>query len=201
MGETTALGPASPWRLRRRGSKIVAFLMSVVAVALGAANATGQATASAAGRLAATPVAKAACSSAGTAKEAIVDLGSHRSLDRLRTVCVGTLAGTGVIDAGALFVLQDIGPAQDAGATDVVRVDLKTYAVARSAPLAAGSSIFAGVGDIWVVTDSIDPSLVQLSPVSLPVMHRFADPGSGSPRSASWRSPPRCGATSDRPES
>lgn len=38
-------------------------------------------------------------------------------------------------------------------------------------------SIFAGLGDIWVVTASTGASLVQLSPVSLRVLHRFAEPG------------------------
>jgi len=161
--------------LRRRRSKIALFLMSVVAVALGAANLTDQASASAVGRLAATPVAKATCPPAGTGNEAVVDLDSHRSFARLRTVCVGTLHGTGVIDAGALFVLQDVGPAQGTN-TEIVRVDLTTYAVKRSAPLVGASGIFAGLGDIWVVTNSTDTSLVQLSPSSLRVVNRFADP-------------------------
>ncbi len=133
MGETratTAVGAASVWRLPRCCSKIALLLMSVVAVALGAAQLTGQASASLAGRSAATTVAKVPCSPAGTGNGAVVDLDSHRSFARLRTVCVGTLHGTGVIDAGALFVLQDVGPAQDAS-TEVVRVDLTTYAVAR----------------------------------------------------------------------
>ena len=141
---------------------------------LGAANLTGQATASAAGRLAATQVAKATCSSARTGNEAIVDLDSHRSFARLRTVCVGTLKGTGVIDAGALFVLQDVGPVQDAN-TEVVPVDLATYAVAVNPPCRS-QSMFAGLGDIWAVTASYASSLMQLSPSSLRVGHRFADP-------------------------
>ena len=123
----------------------------------------------------ATAVTKAPCSPAGTGNEAVVDLDSHRSFARLRTVCVGTLHGTGVIDAGALFVLQDVGPAQDAS-TEVVRVDLTTYAVARSTALAGGFSMFAGLGAIWVLTNSTNVSLLQLSPVTLRVLHRFADP-------------------------
>ena len=177
MGETratTAVGAASVWRLPRCRSKIALLVMSVVAVALGAAQLTGQASASLAGRSAATTVAKVPCSPAGTGNEAVVDLDSHRSFARLRTVCVGTLHGTGVIDAGALFVLQDVGPAQDAS-TEVVRVDLTTYAVARSTALAGGFSMFAGLGAIWVLTNSTNVSLLQLSPVTLRVLHRFAD--------------------------
>ena len=177
MGETratTAVGAASVWRLPRCCSKIALLLMSVVAVALGAAQLTGQASASLAGRSAATTVAKVPCSPAGTGNGAVVDLDSHRSFARLRTVCVGTLHGTGVIDAGALFVLQDVGPAQDAS-TEVVRVDLTTYAVARSTALAGGFSMFAGLGAIWVLTNSTNVSLLQLSPVTLRVLHRFAD--------------------------
>ena len=172
--ETTAVGAASVWRLPRCRSKIALLVMSVVAVALGAAQLTGQASASLAGRSAATAVTKAPCSPAGTGNEAVVDLDSHRSFARLRTVCVGTLHGTGVIDAGALFVLQDVGPAQDAS-TEVVRVDLTTYAVARSTALAGGFSMFAGLGAIWVLTNSTNVSLLQLSPVTLRVLHRFAD--------------------------
>jgi hypothetical protein len=176
MGETratTTVGrPTSVWRLRRRHSKTVFFLMSVVAVALGATNLTGQASASVAGRLATTPVAKAACSPAGTGNEAIVDLDSHRSFARLRTVCVGTLHGTGVIDAGALFVLQDVGTN-----TEIVRVDLTTYAVKRSTPL-VNPWIFAGLGDIFAETSSNVTRLVELSPPSLRVLHRFAVPDS-----------------------
>jgi hypothetical protein len=172
--ETTAVGAASVWRLPRCRSKIALLLMSVVAVALGAAQLTGQASASLAGRSAATTVTKAPCSPAGTGNEAAVDLDSHRSFARLRTVCVGTLHGTGVIDAGALFVLQDVGPAQDAS-TEVVRVDLTTYAVARSTALAGGFLMFAGLDAIWVLTNSTNVSLLQLSPVTLRVLHRFAD--------------------------
>ena len=172
--ETTAVGAASVWRLPRCCSKIALLLMSVVAVALGAAQLTGQASASLAGRSAATAVTKAPCSPAGTGNEAVVDLDSHRSFARLRTVCVGTLHGTGVIDAGALFVLQDVGPAQDAS-TEVVRVDLTTYAVARSTALAGGFLMFAGLDAIWVLTNSTNVSLLQLSPVTLRVLHRFAD--------------------------
>ena len=172
--ETTAVGAASVWRLPRCRSKIALLVMSVVAVALGAAQLTGQASASLAGRSAATTVAKVPCSPAGTGNGAVVDLDSHRSFARLRTVCVGTLHGTGVIDAGALFVLQDVGPAQDAS-TEVVRVDLTTYAVARSTALAGGFSMFAGLGAIWVLTNSTNVSLLQLSPVTLRVLHRFAD--------------------------
>jgi len=177
MGETratTAVGAASVWRLPRCCSKIALLLMSVVAVALGAAQLTGQASASLAGRSAATTVAKVPCSPAGTGNGAVVDLDSHRSFARLRTVCVGTLHGTGVIDAGALFVLQDVGPAQDAS-TEVVRVDLTTYAVARSTALAGGFLMFAGLDAIWVLTNSTNVSLLQLSPVTLRVLHRFAD--------------------------
>jgi len=72
------------------------------------------------------------------------------------------LHGTGVIDAGALFVLQDVGPAQDAS-TEVVRVDLTTYAVARSTALAGGFLMFAGLDAIWVLTNSTNVSLLQLS--------------------------------------
>ena len=172
--ETTAVGAASVWRLPRCRSKIALLLMSVVAVALGAAQLTGQASASLAGRSAATAVTKAPCSPAGTGNEAVVDLDSHRSFARLRTVCVGTLHGTGVIDAGALFVLQDVGPAQDAS-TEVVRVDLTTYAVARSTALAGGFLMFAGLDAIWVLTNSTNVSLLQLSPVTPRVLHRFAD--------------------------
>jgi len=172
--ETTAVGAASVWRLPRCRSKIALLVMSVVAVALGAAQLTGQASASLAGRSAATTVTKAPCSPAGTGNEAVVDLDSHRSFARLRTVCVGTLHGTGVIDAGALFVLQDVGPAQDAS-TEVVRVDLTTYAVARSTALAGGFLMFAGLDAIWVLTNSTNVSLLQLSPVTLRVLHRFAD--------------------------
>lgn len=173
-GATTTVGPASLSRLFRRHPKVAPLVASVVALGLGAANLTGQATASAAGKLAATQVAKATCSSTRTGNEAIVDLDSHKSFARLRTVCVGTLKGTGVIDGGALFILQDVGPVQNAN-TEVVRVNLTTYAVTRSAPLSGGQSIFAGLGDIWVVTDSSASSLMQLSPVSLRVEHRFAN--------------------------
>ena len=116
MGEppvTKAIGPTSSRRLRRPTLKITLSFTSVVAVALGVATLLGQATSSAAGRLAATPVAQAKCSAAGTANQAVVDLNNHRSFARLRTVCVGTLQGTGVIDAGALFVIHDVGPRQD----------------------------------------------------------------------------------------
>jgi hypothetical protein len=182
MGEppaAKAIGPSSSRRLRRPTLKITLSFTSIVAVALGAATLLGQATSSAAGRLAATTVAKAACAPAGTGNEPIVDLGSHRSFARLRTVCVGTLQGTGVIDAGALFVIHDVGPRQD-GNTEIVRVDLTTYAV-RSTPLVGADWIFAGLGDIWAVTASNVSSLVQLSPSSLRVLHRFAYPGGGIP--------------------
>jgi hypothetical protein len=160
--------------LRRPILKIALSFASIAAVALGPATLLGQATSSAAGRFAATTVAKAACAPAGTGNEAIVDLGSHRSFSRLRTVCVGTLHGSGVIDAGALFVIRDVSPAQYED-TDIVRVDLTTDAV-RSIPLVGAVGILAGLGDIWVVTDSTDSSLVELSPSSLRVVHRFADP-------------------------
>jgi len=182
MGEppaAKAIGRSSSRRLRRPTLKITLSFTSIVAVALGAATLLGQATSSAAGRLAATTVAKAACAPAGTGNEPIVDLGSHRSFARLRTVCVGTLQGTGVIDAGALFVIHDVGPRQD-GNTEIVRVDLTTYAV-RSTPLVGADWIFAGLGDIWAVTASNVSSLVQLSPSSLRVLHRFAYPGGGIP--------------------
>ena len=177
MGEplaTKAIGPSSSRRLRRPILKIALSFASIAAVALGPATLLGQATSSAAGRFAATTVAKAACAPAGTGNEAIVDLGSHRSFSRLRTVCVGTLHGSGVIDAGALFVIRDVSPAQYED-TDIVRVDLTTDAV-RSIPLVGAVGILAGLGDIWVVTDSTDSSLVELSPSSLRVVHRFADP-------------------------
>jgi hypothetical protein len=177
MGEplaTKAIGPSSSRRLRRPILKITLSFASIAAVALGPATLLGQATSSAAGRFAATTVAKAACAPAGTGNEAIVDLGSHRSFARLRTVCVGTLHGSGVIDAGALFVIRDVSPAQYED-TDIVRVDLTTDAV-RSIPLVGAVGILAGLGDIWVVTDSTDSSLVELSPSSLRVVHRFADP-------------------------
>ena len=178
MGEiraTRALGLASPWRLRRRRSMIAPLFASVVALALGFANMTGQATASATGQLAATPLAKATCSSTKTGNEAIVDLDSHKSFARLRTVCIGTLYGIGVIDGDALFVLHHFGPARDP-ITQVVRIDLTTYAVARSVPFVGVGGIFAGLGAIWVVTDSSAWNLLQLSPVSLRVLHRLADP-------------------------
>jgi hypothetical protein len=120
-------------------------------------------------------VTKAPCPPTGTGNQAIVDLDSHRSFARLRTVCVGTLHGSGVIGAGALFVIHDVSPTQYEN-TEVVRIDLTTYAVKRSALLAGAVSIFAGLGDIWAVTDSTESSLVQLSPSSLRVAHRFADP-------------------------
>jgi hypothetical protein len=160
--------------LRRPILKIALSFASIAAVALGPATLLGQATSSAAGRFAATTVAKAACAPAGTGNEAIVNLGSHRSFAPLRTVCVGTLHGSGVIDAGALFVIRDVSPAQYED-TDIVRVDLTTDAV-RSIPLVGAVGILAGLGDIWVVTDSTDSSLVELSPSSLRVVHRFADP-------------------------
>jgi hypothetical protein len=159
--------------------KIALSFTTVVVVALGAATLLGQATSSAAGRLAATSVAQAKCSATGTANQAVVDLNTHQSFARLRTVCVGTLQGTGVIDAGALFVIHDVGPRQD-GNTEIVRVDLATYAV-RSTPLVGADWIFAGLGDIWAVTTSNVSSLVQLSPSSLRVLHRFAYPGGGVP--------------------
>ena len=177
MGEPPvikALGRSSSRRWRRPTLKIALSFASIAAVALGAATLLGQATSSAAGRFAATTVAKAACAPAGTGNEAIVDLGSHRSFARLRTVCVGTLHGSGVIDAGALFVIRDVSRAQYED-TDIVRVDLTTDAV-RSIPLVGAVGILAGLGDIWVVTDSTDSSLVELSPSSLRVVHRFADP-------------------------
>jgi len=175
---TKAIGPSSSRRLRRPSLKITLSFTSVVVVALGASTLLGQATSSAAGRLAATPVAQAKCSATGTANQAVVDLNNHRSFARLRTVCVGTLRGAGVIDAGALFVIHDVGPRQD-GNTEIVRVDLTTYAV-RSTPLVGADWIFAGLGDIWAVTSNVS-SLVQLSPSSLRVLHRFAYPGGGVP--------------------
>jgi hypothetical protein len=155
--------------------KITLCLTSVVAVALGPATLLGQATSSAAGRLAATPVAQAKCPATGTADQAVVDMNNHQSFARLRTVCIGTLHGTGVIEGGALFVLQDVGPAGDAR-TEVVRVDLRTYAVTRSTPIAGASSMFTGFGDVWVSTASTNVSLDQLSPMTLRVLHRFAEP-------------------------
>ncbi len=173
---TTTVGPGCVSRLRRRRLEIALLLISVVTVALGAANLTGQASASATGRSTATTVAKAACSTAGTGNEAVVDLDSHRSFARLRTVCIGTLQlqRSAVIDAGALFVIHDVSPAQYED-TEIVRVDLTTYAV-RSVPLGGAAWIFAGLGDIWVETDSTVSSLVELSPSSLRVLNRFADP-------------------------
>jgi len=182
MGEppaTKAIWPSSSRRLRRPTLKIALSFTTVVVVALGAATLLGQATSSAAGRLAATSVAQAKCSATGTANQAVVDLNTHQSFARLRTVCVGTLQGTGVIDAGALFVIHDVGPRQD-GNTEIVRVDLATYAV-RSTPLVGADSIFAGLGDIWAVTTSNVSSLVQLSPSSLRVLHRIAYPDGGVP--------------------
>jgi len=178
MGEppaTKAIWPSSSRRLRRPTLKIALSFTTVVVVALGAATLLGQATSSAAGRLAATSVAQAKCSATGTANQAVVDLNTHQSFARLRTVCVGTLQGTGVIDAGALFVIHDVGPRQD-GNTEIVRVDLTTYAVG-STPLVGVDWIFAGLGDIWAVTTSNTTTLVELSPSSLRVLHRFADPG------------------------
>jgi hypothetical protein len=172
---TEAIGPSSSRRLHRPTLKITLSFTSVVAVALGTATLLGQATSSAAGRLAASPVAQAKCSASGTANQAVVDLNNHQSFARLRTVCVGTLDRTGVIDAGALFVLQDVGPAQGTN-TEVVRVDLTTYAVTRSAPITGGFSMFTGFGDLWVLTASTKVSLDQLSPMTLRVLHRFAEP-------------------------
>ena len=51
----------------------------------------------------------------------------------------------------------------------------------RSTPLVGADWIFAGLGDIWAVTTSNVSSLVQLSPSSLRVLHRFAYPGGGVP--------------------
>jgi hypothetical protein len=178
MGEppaTKAIGPSSSGRLRRPILKIALSFASIAAVALGPATLLGQATSSAAGRFAATPVAQARCSATGTANQAVVDLNNHRSFARLRTVCVGTLHRTGIIEAGALFVLQDVGPTQDAR-TEVVRVDLKTYAVTRSMPIADGSSMFAAFDALWVLSASTKVSLDQLSPTTLRVLHRFAEP-------------------------
>ena len=113
MGEppaTKAIRPSSSRRLRRPTLKITLSFTIVIAVALGAANLLGQATSSAAGRLAATPVAQAKCSATGTANQAVVDLNTHRSFARLRTVCIGTLHRTGVIEAGALFVFKMSAP-------------------------------------------------------------------------------------------
>jgi hypothetical protein len=73
-----------------------------------------------------------------------------------------------------LFVIHDVSPAQYED-TEIVRVDLTTYAV-RSVPLGGAAWIFAGLGDIWVETDSTVSSLVELSPSSLRVLNRFADP-------------------------
>jgi len=179
MGETratTTVGPACVSRLLRRRLEIALLLISVVTVALGAANLTDQASASATGRSTATTVAKEACSTVVTGNEAVVDLDSHRSFARLRTVCIGTLQlqRSAVIDAGALFVIHDVSPAQYED-TEIVRVDLTTYAV-RSVPLGGAAWIFAGLGDIWVETDSTVSSLVELSPSSLRVLNRFADP-------------------------
>jgi hypothetical protein len=154
--------------------KIALSFTSVVAMALGASTLLGQATSSAAGRLAATPVAQAKCSATATANQAVVDLNTHQSFAPLRTVCVGTLQRTGVIEEGALFVLQDVGPAGDAR-SEVVRVDLTTYAVKRSTPL-VNPWIFAGLGDIFAETSSNVTSLVELSPSSLRLLHRFAVP-------------------------
>ena len=56
---TTTVGPGCVSRLRRRRLEIALLLISVVTVALGAANLTGQASASATGRSTATTVAKA----------------------------------------------------------------------------------------------------------------------------------------------
>ena len=182
MGETraaTAARPASLGKSCRRHPKIAPLLASLVALALGAANLTGQSTASAAGQLAGTPVARATCSSTRTSNSAVVDLDNHKSFARLRTVCIGTLRGTGVIEGDALFVMRDVGPTQGTSA-EVVRVDLTTHAMVRSAPFSGvgwifagpgGGPIFSGLGAIWLVTDT---SLVQLSPVSLRVEHRFA---------------------------
>ena len=173
---TTTVGPGCVSRLRRRRLEIALLLISVVTVALGAANLTGQASASATGRSTATTVAKAACLTAGTGNKAVVDLDSNRSFARLRTICIGTLQlqGSAVIDAGMLFVIHDVSPAQYED-TEIVRVDLTTYAV-RSVPLGGAAWIFAGLGDIWVETDSTVSSLVELSPSSLRVVNRFADP-------------------------
>ena len=145
---TAAAGPASLSRLCRHPPKIAPLLAGVVALALGAASLAGQATVSAAGQLTATPVSKANCSSTRNGNEAVVDLESHKLFARLRTLCVGTLYGTGVIEAGALYVLRDVGPSQDSR-FEVVRIDLSTYAVTRSAPIAGASWIFPGLGGIW----------------------------------------------------
>ena len=170
---TAAAGPASLSRLCRQPPKIAPLLAGVVALALGAASLAGQATVSAAGQLTATPVSKANCSSTRNGNEAVVDLESHKLFARLRTLCVGTLYGTGVIEAGALYVLRDVGPSQDSR-FEVVRIDLSTYAVTRSAPIAGASWIFPGLGDIWVATNS---STLQLSQVSLRLLHSFTDLG------------------------
>jgi hypothetical protein len=178
MGEppvTKAIGPSSSRRLRRSSLKISLSFTSVVAVTLGAVSLAGQASASAAGHLARPAVAQAKCSATGTANQAVIDLNNHRSFARLRTVCVGTLHGTGVIETGALFILQDVGPAQGTN-TEVVRVDLTTYAVTRSTPMAGAFSMFTGFGDVWVSTASTNVSLDQLSPMTLRVLHRFAEP-------------------------
>ena len=111
------------------------------------------------------------CAPSGNANEAIVDLESHRSFGRLRTVCVGRLQGTGVIEAGALFLIHDVSPTEYDN-TEIVRIDLNTYATV-SIPVAGAVHIFAGLGDIWAVTES---SLVQLSSSSLRVVHRYGDP-------------------------
>ena len=129
----------------------------------------------AAGKLSVSPLPKTTCLPTTTGSETVVDLDSHRSFARLRTVCIGTLHRTGVIEAGALFVLQDVGPAQDAR-TEIVRVDLRTYAVTRSTSMAGAFSMFTGFGDIWVSTASTNVILDQLSPMTLRVLHRFAEP-------------------------
>ena len=175
-GATARVGPAPFWRLCRARSKVALLLMSMAAVTLGVANVMGQRSASAAGHLARVAATKVACSPEATANEAVVDLENHRSFARLRTMCIGTLDRTGVIDAGALFVLQDVGPAGDAR-TEVVRVDLKSYAVTRSTPFASGFSMFTGFGDVWVLmTASTNVILDQLSPMTLRLLHRFAGP-------------------------
>ena len=187
MGEPPvikALGRSSSRRWRRPTLKIALSFASIAAVALGAATLPGQATSSAAGHLSAHAVAKAACSPAGTGSDAIVNLDSHRSFPRLRTLCLGTLAGgvtidSGIVERGVLYVLRSVGPAQS-GNIQVVRVDLSTYALTKSTPLPSGGRgwLFTAGGDVWVSTSdyaSIRPTLSELSPVSLRVLRRYTN--------------------------
>lgn len=152
----------------RSRSKTAAASLIFITSTLSAATLFGQTPASSLDR--STPLSASQCEAARTKGDSILDLGSDQSFERLRTLCLGTLAGPGVIEGHTLFVIRRLGP--EPGAAEAIdRVDLVTDAVTRShVPMEYLGLLRAAFDRVWILTSA---GLLELAPSSLRIIRRY----------------------------